>query len=393
MSLAIKPGVYKWLHSGVEIFPALLAAIENSRKTIRFEVYIYCNDELGRQVRDVLVKACQRGVRVQVLVDALGADALPNNFWDPLMECGADVRRFNPDLTRRFGFRDHRKVIICDEETAFVGGFNIALSYQGDGVKSGWYDLGLKMISPLAVQLAAAFDEMFEQARTQTPGFTRHQRPLSKRDVSVEEGQVLLSGPGRGYNPFNRSLRQDLRGAQSVQIICPYFLPTWRIRRALLQVARNGGKVQLMVPAKSDVALSQLACRSLYRRLLKSDIEIYEYQPQILHAKLIIIDDVVYAGSSNLDPRSLYINYELMLRFQKRKLVTEARELFVANLKNCQRIELEAWRKSRTWWSKMKQRWAYFLLVRIDPMIARFENRVGRPARAKRHRQPILRAQ
>ncbi|MDB6022817.1 MAG: Phospholipase D/Transphosphatidylase, partial [Pedosphaera sp.] len=107
-------------------------------------------------------------------------------------------------------------------------------------------------------------------------------------------------------------------------------------------------------------------------------VEIYEYQPQILHAKLLIIDEVVYAGSSNLDPRSLYINYELMLRFQKSKLVAEARSLFAANLKHCQRIELEAWRKSRNWWSRFKQRWAYFLLVRVDPVIARWEYRRGK---------------
>lgn len=385
MSFAVKPGVYKWLHSGAEIFPALLNAIENARKTIRFEVYIYQNDDTGRMVRDALAKACQRGVQIQVLVDALGANALPGNFWEPLSQLGGDVRVFNPDLTRRFGFRDHRKIIICDEETAFVGGFNIAQNYNGDGVHSGWYELGLKMISPLAVQLAAAFDEMFAQAGLQSKGVTRSKRTVAKRDVSVEEGKLLLSGPGRGHNPFNRSLRRDLRSAKHVQIICPYFLPTWRIRRALFQVMRNGGRVQLMVPAKSDVLLSQLACRSLYRRLLKAGVEIYEYQPQILHAKLIIIDDVVYAGSSNLDPRSLYINYELMLRFQKRKLVTEAREIFASNLKHCQQIELEQWRKSRTWWSKMKQRWAYFLLVRADPMVGRLENRIwGRPSWRRR---------
>ncbi|HZV35163.1 MAG TPA: phospholipase D-like domain-containing protein, partial [Verrucomicrobiae bacterium] len=346
-------------------------------KTIRLELYIYCNDELGRQFRDLLVRAAERGARVQILIDALGSLGLSAAFWKPVTDLGGEVRWFNPEILNRFSSRDHRKLLICDEEIAFVGGFNMGHSYQGDGVTSGWLELGLRIVSPLAVQLAAAFDEMFARATLQ-PGKSRRHTTRSvspKRKVAVEEGELLLSGPGRGRNPFNRSLRRDLKGARNVQIIAAYFLPTWRIRRALLHAAKSGGKVQMILPAKSDVLLSQLACRSLYRRLLRAGVEIYEYQPQILHAKLIIIDDVVYVGSSNLDPRSLYINYELMLRFRKEKLVAEARALFAANLKHCQRIELETWRKSRTWWNRLKQRWAYFLLVRVDPVIARWHSR------------------
>ncbi|HWF19249.1 MAG TPA: cardiolipin synthase B [Verrucomicrobiae bacterium] len=375
MTLAFKAGSYKWLQGGDEIFPALAASLNGARKTIRFEIYIYANDELGQHFRDLLVQSSARGVRVQVLIDSLGSLGLSTAFWKPLTETGGEVRWFNPDIPKRFSARDHRKILVCDEEVAFVGGFNMAVPYQGDGVKSGWLDLGLRIVSPLAVQLAAAFDEMFAGASCQPQEYSHpHSKPMAaKRKVAVDEGELLLSGPGRGRNPFNRSLRRDLDGARNVQIIAAYFLPTWRIRRSLIFAARAGGKVQLILPAKSDVLLSQLACRSLYRRLLRAGVEIYEYQPQILHAKLIIIDGVVYVGSSNLDPRSLYINYELMLRFQKEKLVVEARALFAENLKHCQRIELESWRKSGTWWSKLKQRWAYFLLVRVDPVIARWQ--------------------
>ena len=98
-------------------------------------------------------------------------------------------------------------------------------------------------------------------------------------------------------------------------MIIAYFLPSWRLRRDLMRVARRGGQVQLILAGKSDVQLSMLAAQSLYRRLLRAGVEIYEYQPQILHAKLFIVDDAVYPGSSNLDTRSLQINYELMIRF------------------------------------------------------------------------------
>jgi len=375
MPPALKPNTLKWLSGGDEIFPALLAAIDRAQKTIRLEVYTFANDELGKTFREILLKARERGARVQVLVDAFGSRSLAASFLEPLMAAGGEVRWFSPVFTRRLGFRDHRKMLVCDEELAIVGGFNIAAQYQGDGVRSGWYDLGLQLVSPLTVQLAAAFDEMFARAGAKPPRFRRLTRTEIKRDVTTDEGKLFLSGPGRGRSPFKRALSQDLAGARDVQIIVAYFLPTWRIRRELLRVVRNGGRVRLIFPAKTDVPLSQLACRSLYRRLLRAGIEIYEYQPQILHAKLVVIDNLVYVGSSNLDPRSLYINYELMVRFENKNLVAEAREIFARTLKQCRRIELDAWRNSRTWWSKLKQRWAYFLLVRVDPLVARWDYR------------------
>jgi cardiolipin synthase len=373
MSRSHKPNTYTWLHGGVEIFPALLEAIAVAQKSIRLEVYIYAADELGRRVRDALVAAQRRGVQVRLLIDSLGSLTLLASFWELLLAAGGEVRWFNPVLLKRFGFRDHRKMLVCDEETAFVGGFNVAEAYNGDGIKSGWHDLGLKIVSPLAVQLAAAFDEMYARADMRHERLARLRSSTAKRNVVTEDGELLLSGPARGRNPFARALRKDLVRARSVKIIMAYFLPTWRIRRDLMRVTRNGGKVQLILPAKSDVWLSQFASLSLYRRLLKAGVEIYEYQPQILHAKLILIDDVVYAGSSNMDPRSLYINYELMVRFRNAQLVKEANELFDRDLKLCRQIEFETWRKSRTWWKRFRQRWAYFILVRIDPLIARWQ--------------------
>jgi len=134
--------------------------------------------------------------------------------------------------------------------------------------------------------------------------------------------------------------------------------------------------VQLILAGKSDVRLSQLAGQSLYRRLLHHGVEIYEYQPQILHAKLLLIDGAVYAGSSNLDQRSLHINYELMVRFENPSLVEGANAVFEENLQHSRRIEPESWRTSRTLWEKVKSRSAYWLLTRMDPLIARWQWRV-----------------
>ena len=107
-----------------------------------------------------------------------------------------------------------------------------------------------------------------------------------------------------------------------------YFLPPRRLRRALTRAVRNGGRVESILAGQSDAPLSMLAAQSLYRRFLRGGVEIFEYQPQILHAKLIVVDDVVYVGSSNLDTRSLQINYELMLRLEDRELAAQARDIF-----------------------------------------------------------------
>ena len=117
--------------------------------------------------------------------------------------------------------------------------------------------------------------------------------------------------------------------------------------------------------------MTQLATRRLYRTLLAGGIELYEYQPQILHAKLVLADDVVYVGSANLDTRSLHINYELSLRLKSELLAVGGRKLFTAHLAHCQRITREEWQASQTFWSRLKQRWAYFILARMDLYLAR----------------------
>jgi cardiolipin synthase A/B len=362
---------HQWLCTGDEIFPAMLAAIDAAQSSICFETYIFAPGPLGERFRAALVRARQRGVRVRVLVDAVGSLSLPGDFWKPLSEAGGEARVFNPLALNRIAIRNHRKLLVCDERAAFVGGFNVAPEYEGDGVQRGWRDLGLKIDGPLAAQLAGSFDDMFARADFQHKRFMLLRRFDAKKSVAWRTEQILFSGPGRGFNPIARALRRDVSRARDVKIIVAYFLPGSRLRRELARVVRRGGRVQLILAGKSDVVLSRLAGQSLYRRFLKSGVEIYEYQPQILHAKLLIVDDVVYVGSANLDQRSLQINYELMIRFCGQEIAGQAREVFATNLQHCARITAEGWRQSRTIWRRLLQRLAFYLLARIDLYLAR----------------------
>jgi len=363
---------WQWLCAGQEIFPAMLKAMAAAQKSIRLETYIYSDGKLGRQFLGALLAAARRGVQVQILVDALGSWLLSDDFFEPLVAAGVEVRRFNPLHLWRFGVRNHRKLLICDDATMFIGGFNVADEYDGDGVTRGWCDVGVRIENPaLAGELAASFDELFalsdfrRNPLMRLRAFKRRRKPLKK-----PAGELLLSHPGRGAGPFQTALYQDLAQAREVRIMSAYFLPTRRLRRDLMRVARRGGRVQLILAAQSDILVSQLAGRSLYRRLFKAGVEIYEYQPQILHAKLILSDGVVYAGSSNLDIRSLNLNYELMLRLEDGAVAVEARGIFERLLKHSQRIEPRRWRKSQTFWQRWKNHWAHFLLTRIDPLVA-----------------------
>jgi len=364
---------WKWLRCGDEAFPAMLAAIDGASRLISLEVYIFSDDELGRRFRDALLLASQRGVTVRVLVDGVGSNNLPDDFWLSLKTAGGEARVFNPITLKRFGIRNHRKLLVCDERVAFIGGFNISQEYKGDGVTRGWCDLGLQLEGGLIGELSSSFDEMFALADFRHKRFVRLWRAKHKKIVVAANEHLLLGGPGRGWNPIRRALHKDMAHARRMQIIQAYFLPTWRIRRALSRAARRGGKVQLLLAGKSDVMLSQLAGRSLYRRLLKSGAQVSEYQPQILHAKLVVIDDAVYVGSANLDPRSLSINYELVIRFQNPQMAAEAREIFSGALQQSQQIDFATWKRSRTFWMKIKERFAHFVLARIDPHVARLQ--------------------
>lgn len=363
--------LFRWLPTGNEGLEAMLEAIGEAVETIRFEMYIFAPGPLGKRFRDALVAARRRGVRVQVLLDAFGSLGLPSNFWNPLIQLGGEIRWFNPfRASERYGRRNHRKLLVVDGEQAIVGGFNVGKEYLGDGVHKGWRDLGLHIRGPLAAALEASFAALFAKAGEPTRRrFHRRLRPTPETAVEGCPWTLLLSEPGRGHRAFKRTLLHDLARARQVQIICAYFVPTWRLRRALMRVARRGGRVQLILAGHSDIEAARLASRSLYAKLMSAGVEIYEYQPQILHTKLVVIDHVVYAGSANLDARSLNINHELMIRIAEPATAAQARALFENDLPHCRAIDPKQWKASRNFLTRLMERAAYFLVARIDPHI------------------------
>jgi cardiolipin synthase len=364
------PSDFCWLRTGREAYGQMLKAIRAATSSVRLETYIFQDDTIGRRARQEMVKARKRGLTVRVLVDAFGSVELRDSFWNPLRAVGGEVRWFNPIELKRFSFRDHRKIFVCDERVAFIGGFNMGREYASDGIKSGWRDLGMKITGTGAAALARSVDQMFEAADYRHTRLAQFRRSLRRAERLDQSGLLFLTAPGFGRTPFKSMLHADLSHARDVSIASAYYLPTARIRRDLRRVVKRGGKVQLLLPGKSDVPVMQMATRSLYRRMLKAGIQIAEYQPQIMHTKMIVVDDVVYVGSLNLDTRSLHINYEVMLRIADARVAAEGRAILVEDMKHSVSLEFESWNRSRSWWQRLRGRLAYYVLFRLDPLVA-----------------------
>jgi cardiolipin synthase len=361
-----------WLPDGDHAFAAMSALIDGARESVCLESYLVRAGEPALSLLGALQRARARGVRVRLLCDAFGSEGLPANFFDRLVADGGDVRVFSPARRLRLAFRDHRKLLVCDERRAIVGGLNIGPEYLGDGVRHGWRDLALQIEGPVAAALAASFAAMYALAPVTAMAIREFRR--AARQVPTVPGaavSLLHSGPGWPVGQLWRALRGDLAQARAVYCMAAYFLPPRRMRQALRRVTEGGGTVQLLLAGRSDVPVARYAAEHLYARMLAGGARLYEYQPQILHGKLLVMDDTVYIGSCNLDRRSLNINYELLLRLHWPQLAAQGRELFAGSLAHSREVAGLSWRSRRHWWERLRARAAYWLLTRIDPLLAR----------------------
>ncbi len=369
----------EWIGSGGRAFPMMLAAIRGARVSVCLEMFIFHPGVPGDAFREALVAAAMRGVRVSVLLDAVGSSGLSDSYLEPLAKAGGGVRWFNRVRTPKILVRDHRKILVCDDAVAFVGGFNIAPEYDGDGVTDGWRDTGLRVAGPAAAALGKLFASLYQAHADRPPWMSRWRRRVWDDAGGCEPGlRILPVSPGHGPSGMSKAFIGDLARAKRVTLVTPYFLPSAAIRRELRKAARRGASVRVVLPAQSDVWLSQLAARRLYSSLLRSGVGILEYEPRVLHAKVFLIDNAVYTGSSNLDPRSLYLNYELMLRLEDPRVVEAARADVEDMVSRSRKIDRVAWGRSRGWWDMTREWLAFSIMYRLDPWLTGWLAKPGR---------------
>jgi cardiolipin synthase len=366
--------IVRLLKNGIEAFPAMFEAIDRAQSSVALEMYIVADDGTAREFRARLVKAAGRGVRVMVLVDAWGSWDLPDSFWDALRIAGGAVRWFHPIARGLLPFRNHRKLLLVDDHIAFIGGMNIADEYyRGAHGLAPWRDNVLEISGREVARLRRSFKRMW--ARADAP-FRRLFLRLRRLRVArrIDPGgaiRFLESGPEDPMRPVRRAYRQLVQGAaRSIDLAMGYFYPHGRMMRILKRAVKRGVRVRLLFPQKTDVPMARWAARGLYGRLLRAGVEVWEYLPTMMHAKLAIADDTVIAGSANLDIRSGSINYELVAVVTDPLLAARARSDFEDDLKQAVSIRYEDWGR-RPLTQKLKERFSYCLLARADIFFAR----------------------
>ena len=364
------------LKNGPEIFPAMHEAMDRAVSCIGLEMYIFADDGTGREFRERLVSAARRGVQVLVMVDAVGSWSLPEDFWDELRNAGGMIRQFRPVSRGMFFLRNHRKLLLVDDRIAFIGGMNIADEYfQGSRGEPAWRDNALEITGREVTRIRHSFDRMWTRAEMPFRKVVLLLRPGRRNKGQPGSGsmQFLESGPEDPMQPVRSAYRQLIGGAgRSIDLAMGYFYPSGRILRALKRAVLRGVRVRLLFSQRSDVAVARWAARGLYGRLLRDGMEVWEYRPAMLHAKIAIIDDVVIAGSANLDIRSGRINSELVAVVHDAELAQQARTDFEGDLGQADRISLTEW-KERPLFQRIKERISAWLLARLDIFIARAE--------------------
>jgi cardiolipin synthase len=332
---------------GGRFLPALLKGCRDAREYIHLEFYIIRDDAVGSSFAEALLSAVERGVKVFLIYDYIGCFDTPGYYFKRLERGGVKCLAFNPPPFRRgigwFDKRDHRKMVVIDGKTAFVGGINIGSEYAGFGESlEHWRDLGVRIDGPAADELRKLFRGNWEEERGDVPSdWTKESPPIA--DAGAAEVLIVSGGPHHNRSLIRSAFRMAIGGAsESVKIVNPYFVPGLRVVRSLLRAAARGVSVQLILPAKNDVPLVRLVSRSYYTRLLKGGIEIFEREGTVLHAKVMLIDDSwAVIGSANLDQRSFHRNYEVNVIVDSLEFGRKVADMFGEDLARSRRIIIE----------------------------------------------------
>lgn len=361
MAMALGPVKLNWyegnrielLQNGVAFFPALCRAIDRATRLVHLETYIFNLDDTGLMVLDRLQQACERGVKVRVVIDGFGSQEHAAAIVERLAAMGAQHRVYRPEpkglrgvrLNLRRLRRLHRKIALVDNEMAFVGGINILDDFEdvpddGGGPRPR-FDFAVRLQGPIVADVIRAqrglWLRMAWRRRDDWAAFYQRIRQLAERRRKALVQRLPAFEPGQRAALV---LRDNLRFRQTIEnvylatmahakseilIANAYFFPGRRLRKALEEAARRGVRVRLLLQGRSEYPMQYRACRYMYCKMLDDGIEIHEYQASYLHAKVAVIDNCAMVGSSNLDPFSLLLAREANVYIQDEDFARDLR--------------------------------------------------------------------
>jgi cardiolipin synthase len=354
---------------GADRFAALLDLIETADKSLHLFFYMFQADDAGNSVRDALVAAAKRGVDVRLIVDDFGSDA-PDSFFEPLIDAGAMFRRFSSRWSVRYLIRNHQKFVIADGTRVITGGFNVSDHYFKPPSENGWCDLGVRIEGAVVERFAEWFAQLEDWVLSKGSEFRAIRKLVREWDPGDGPVQLVLGGPTRVTSAWARRVDEDMMQAQRLDLSMAYFSPPKRLA-ACINLLGHRGAARLVMAGKTDNGATIGASRALYGKMLRAGVSISEFQPCKLHMKLIVIDDIAYFGSANLDFRSIKLNLELMVRVKDAGLADRLRQLLDHMETHSTPITDEWYAKNAGWWSRTRWRFAYWLVAAIDYTVTR----------------------
>ncbi|MEI5989839.1 cardiolipin synthase [Enterococcus crotali] len=347
------------LTDGEETFSAIFERLNQAEDHIHLFYFIIKEDQLAEQLRKILIKKAAEGVKVRFGVDGLGSIKLSNEYLESLRMAKIEVEIFNPIRSfyhlSRANWRNHRKVIVIDGKVGFIGGLNIGNEYLGITPKfSHWRDTHLQITGPLVTQLQESFlyDWLYMKNSSGSANVFLSERYFPEMSVGNDTGQVIYGGPYDQERVVRDVLFNLIDSAkEKVSIASPYFVPDDEMLALLRRVARNGVKVEVIIPGKGDRKLSYYGNDFYLETLVSAGIDVYKYDDAaFLHCKVMIIDEeVATIGSTNFDIRSFDINHEVSAILYNGQAIHRLVENFKRDRDNSKKITLRELAQRSTW--------------------------------------------
>ena len=337
--------------TGADKFESLLDDIEQAQDYIHVQYFIIEHDGVGQRLVDALMRKARQGVHVRVLYDYVGSFYTRSSKLKKMREAGIEVHPFLEvslaNVAFRINWRNHRKIVVIDGRVGYVGGMNIADRYvTGDKKWKAWRDTHLRITgeSVAALQSSFAVDWNFKTRRLLTSATMHYSEPPANNDHLI---QMMSSGPTNRWNNISLVFFKAITLARhSIYIQTPYFLPSDALLKALQSAALSGVDVRLMIPRQPDSVMLRLATGSYLKEIMLSGIKVYFYEPTVLHAKVVIVDDeFVTTGSTNFDFRSFEHNFEFNALVYSKELNKTMRATFEDDIQQCTRLSMGKWKQ------------------------------------------------
>ena len=338
------------LQNGDEIFPAMLTAIRQARRTITFETYIYWSGDIGQQFAAALSERARAGVKVHLMLDWLGSEKMSGSLLNSMRAAGIEIERYHPVKwysLGRLNNRTHRKVLIVDGVVGFTGGVGIADQWTGHAQDPDhWRDMHFEIQGPVVAQMQTAFLDNWIKTTGKVLHGEAYFPPLT--NSGSQEMHLFMSSVAGGSESMRLMYLAAITAAEhSIDMEAAYFVPDDLMRQELLKARARGVHIRILVPGSHiDSETIRVASRRSWGPLLDAGMQIFEYQPTMLHCKMLIFDHyMVSIGSTNFDERSFELNEEASLNVYDPQFAEQMTAIFERDLVLAKAYSAQRWRQ------------------------------------------------